>query len=584
MHGSADRGTRGVSVLVWLVWAAMTAGALWLVARYGSDVPSWDDWDMVPTLTHAQPVTAGWLWSQHNEHRVPLPRLLYLAVNRVTGTDFRATMVADAFAMAAVAAGMIVAARRRRGPRLADAFFPLVLLHWGQAANLLWGWQLQFFCSVVLACLALLAIVRAEPGARLGRSAVAVGLCAMLLTVSGANGLGLVPALALWPLALALFPPRWTGAARPAGRGALTVAVLALLLTAVYFVHWQPVPYHPKSHSVHQTLKTALQFLAIGLGPAGHVWWPISEYAALGLGAATAALLAWVWRTRPAERPRAFGLLLFLAAMVSLALGLGLGRDGFETRYVTLAAPAWCATYFAWRLYGPGSVRRIAPALLALAAAVALVPNVQFGMTYASDLRTHLSAFERDMAGGVPAYELIRRYGPWLHPHQDIVADYLRLLARAHVGPYARLQPDPSFAAFPIPLTPVQTVQLSWRGSVAQVEGPNPALLFELPEDRRVAGIRLTYQYRADDGTLPYIGIRWKPSGQPQFVPARYYKYSPTGDRANWERGAWTRLRDSTTTLTIWIDDTVRQIGITPDFRPATFRIAEFSLLVPRQP
>ncbi|MGN6391306.1 MAG: hypothetical protein ACTHM9_03520 [Gemmatimonadales bacterium] len=583
MPGSVERRPPGVMLAVWLTWAAMTAGALGLVARYGSNVPSWDDWDMVPTLTHAQPISVGWLWSQHNEHRVPLPRLLYLAVNRMTGTDFRATMVVDALAMAAVAAAMIMTARRRRGPSLADAFFPLVLLHWGQAANLLWGWQLQFFCSVVLACIALVAIVRTEPGADLGRSATTVGVCAVLLTLSGANGLGLVPALAAWPLAMALGPPRCTGAARPGGPGARIAATLALVLIAVYFVHWQPVPYHPKSHSVHQTLKTALQFLAIGLGPAGHVWWPFSEYAVLLLGAATVGLLVWVWRSRPVERPRALGLFLFLGAMSSLALGLGLGRDGFETRYVTLAAPAWCATYFVWRLYGPGLVRRGVPALLAASAVVALVPNVRFGLEYASDLRAHLSAFERDLAAGVPAYELIRRYGPWLHPHQDIVADYLRLLARAQVGPYARLRADPSFTSIPVPLEPVQTVQLSWRDSVARVEGPDPAVVFELPENHQVAGIRLAYRYRADDGTLPYIAIHWKTGGERSYDLARFYKYSPTGDRANWERGAWTRIHDSTTTLTLWIDDTVKQIRITPDFRPATFRVADLSLLVPER-
>ncbi len=580
MNAFAERRARGVLVAVWIAWAAMSAGALWLVVRYGSNVPSWDDWDMVPTLTGAQPVTAGWLWSQHNEHRVPLPRLLYLAINRVTGTDFRATMVVDALAMAAVAAAMVLAARRQRGANLADAFFPLILLHWGQAANLLWGWQLQFFCSVVLACIALLAIVRTGPGADPSRTATIVGVCAVALTLSGANGLGLVPGLAAWPIGLALLSPRWTGVNRRAGRGALAAGAAALVLAAVYFVRWQPVPYHPKSHSVHQTLKTALQFLAIGLGPAGHAWWPLSEYVVFLGGAATVALLAWVWRTNAAERPRALGLLLFLGAMASLALGLGLGRDGFETRYVTLAAPAWCAAYFAWRLYGPGTVRWVAPALFTAVAAVALVPNVRFGLAYASDLRTHLSAFERDLAEGVPPHELIRRHGPWLHPHQDIVADYLRLLARARVGPYTRLREDPVFSAVPVPETPVQTVQLTWSDSVARVQGPDPALVFQLSEDRRVAGIRLRYRYRADDGTLPYIAIRWKTAGERSFAPARFYKYSPTGDRANWERGAWTRLEDSATTLTMWIDDTVHQIRITPDFRPATFRIAELSLLV----
>ena len=98
-----------------------------------------------------------------------------------------------------------------------------------------------------------------------------------------------------------------------------------------------------------------------------------------------------------------------------------------------------------------------------------------------------------------------------------------------------------------------------------------------------MTGIRLRYRYRSDDGTLPYIGIRWKPGSQLEFAPERFYKYSPTGDRANWERGTWDTIHDSATTLTVWISDTVREIGITPDFRPAVFHIDELSLLVPER-
>ncbi|HEU5304639.1 MAG TPA: hypothetical protein VFU40_08350, partial [Gemmatimonadales bacterium] len=152
---------------------------------------------------------------------------------------------------------------------------------------------------------------------------------------------------------------------------------------------------------------------------------------------------------------------------------------------------------------------------------------------------------------------------------------------RARVGNYAALKLGPSFRTIPLDLQPVETTLLSWRDSTARVLGPRPALVFRLPGDRLVTGIRLRYRYQSDDGTLPYIGIRWKPSSQAQFVPERFYKYSPTGDRANWERGTWDTIRDSVTTLTVWISDTVREVGITPDFRPAVFKIDEFSLLVP---
>ena len=69
---SASRSRLGAAV-AWSVWLAMFVAAVAFVAQYASNVPSWDDWDMVPTLTRNQPITWNWLWSQHNEHRVPLP-------------------------------------------------------------------------------------------------------------------------------------------------------------------------------------------------------------------------------------------------------------------------------------------------------------------------------------------------------------------------------------------------------------------------------------------------------------------------------------------------------------------------------
>ena len=582
MPGSAERHPRFTAAAVWSVWAVMLVASLHFVSRYGSNVPSWDDWDMVPTLTGNQPITAQWLWSEHNEHRVPVPRLLYLAINQLTVVDFRTTMYFDALAMAAVAAAMIVVAQRlRRRPSLSDAFFPIIFLNLGQAANLLWGWQLQFFISVILGCIAFLAILRSGGAQSPPVAGMVAGSCAALLPLCGANGLGMAPAIGFWPLALTRIPADQGGQrGRPSSKVLVMLSAIALLLTAIYFVGWQPVPYHPKSYSVYQSLKTSLQFVTIGLGPAIRDWWPATGIMSILVFGTTVLRLLMVWREQPAQRGRVIGLLLFLGAIASLALGLGLGRNGFETRYVTLAVPAWCCAYFVWELY-PVALLRLLPTALAVMAAVCLWPNTRFGMAYAEELRGWLRRFEQDLASGVPAHELIHRYGPWLHPHQDIVADYLRLLRDAKVGPYGALRPEEAFRAMPVPLEPIETEQLEWRDSTARVQGPKPALLFELPADRYVEGIRLRYQYKSDDGTLPYIGVRWRPSSQREFVPERFYKYSPTGDRANWERGAWTRLGDSVTTLTIWIDDTVRQVGITPDFRPATFRIVELSLLVP---
>lgn len=97
--------------LVWAVCIVMTAATLLFVAHFSSNVPSWDDWDMVPTLTGEQPVTLGWLWSQHNEHRVPLPRLILLGLKGIVGINFRAAMFFDVLALTLLAATMIIIAQ-----------------------------------------------------------------------------------------------------------------------------------------------------------------------------------------------------------------------------------------------------------------------------------------------------------------------------------------------------------------------------------------------------------------------------------------------------------------------------------------
>ncbi|MCI0354869.1 MAG: hypothetical protein L0099_07515, partial [Acidobacteria bacterium] len=145
-------------------WVLMFGAALVFVAWYGSNVPSWDDWDMIPTATGVQPVTLEWLWSQHNEHRIPVPRLVMLGLYGLFGLDFQVGMYFNVISTALLALALAVAARRLRGRwSVTDAFFPLLLLNWGQGVNFIWGWQVEFYLSTVLAGIVLLVILPTSP-------------------------------------------------------------------------------------------------------------------------------------------------------------------------------------------------------------------------------------------------------------------------------------------------------------------------------------------------------------------------------------------------------------------------------------
>ena len=161
MSAAREPSARLAPAFVWGVWTLMTLIALACIARYGRNIPLAEDWLMVPPMTGHELHLASWLWAQNNEHRLPLPRLILLAVLSTTH-DFRAGMVLNVLSLAALAAAMIVTARWLRGgvTRASDAFFPLALLHLGDWENLVWAWQFQFVSSAVLICALMLVVTR----------------------------------------------------------------------------------------------------------------------------------------------------------------------------------------------------------------------------------------------------------------------------------------------------------------------------------------------------------------------------------------------------------------------------------------
>ena len=193
----ARSGEPGAALFVWLVWLAMAALTLAQVAHYGRLLPFSDDWTLVPCLTGDLPVTASWLWQPFNEHRIPIPKLLWVGLLEGSRLDFRAPIFFDAGLMVASSAGLLLAARRIRGRwAFADAFLPLLLLHWDQMA-FDWAFLLPFSSSVAMSA-AVLFVAATTPG-RLGPAGAAVaGLCVAALPLTGGQGLLLAAPLAAW--------------------------------------------------------------------------------------------------------------------------------------------------------------------------------------------------------------------------------------------------------------------------------------------------------------------------------------------------------------------------------------------------
>lgn len=458
----ATGSSRAARWFVWAVWAGMVAIALWHFAHYARNLPLAEDWDLVAPLTGHQPDLGRWFWSQNNEHRLPLPRLMMLGLLKASGGDFRAGMLFSIIAVAGLAAAMIEVARRRRNgrTRYTDAFFPILLLEVGDWQNLFWTWQLSFVVSVLLASIALLAIVR-RPGLDTPGVALATGAALILAPLSGGTGLVFVPPLLLYAGWQGVRLARAEGS--PSERRAATILIASAALTiaviGLYFVGYERPSWIPRNPGLGKSLVTALQFQTYGLGPAVRTSWTLwGTIANLLLLAATARVVfalrapssgnrrvAAPWE----ERQRAWGLLACLMSVAGVAAGMGYGRaavldvyNGWPDRYVLLAAPAFCIAYFAWELTGHDRVNRFARATLFALAALLLPLNTAFGREWGSWYVGGMDRVMRDIQDGVPPDVLADRHREFLIHFWDAgrLEAHMQMLHDAGIGPFRAMR------------------------------------------------------------------------------------------------------------------------------------------------
>jgi hypothetical protein len=425
--------------VVWGVWALLSIRLGAYVHANAFDVPFLDEWEMVDALTGHQPISLAWLWAQHNEHRIPLPRLVYLALAKLSGGDFRAGMYFNAAALATLAAAMILTARRMRGrTEWVDGFFPLVLLHTGHFENILSSFQVEFVLSTVLACAVLLMVVESAKPLTWTHGAIA-GTSLLALPLTGAHGLPFVPPLAIW---LAAWAWQSGSTSRAARRTAYGFAVASIALVVVYFIDYRSVSQHPPSGRIRITMQVAWQFLTMGFGPAIIPQWNTARFLALAVLAASLVTLAWRTARQPDERVRSLGLFGVLVAVVGLAIGIGWGRGGidrhlgFAFRYATLAAPWLCAAYFVAAGCRSATWRRAGQWTLVALSVAFFAGNSRVAGEYAALRREKFEAFQRDVANPIDAAELARRH-VFLYPQADRLAERIDRLRKAQYGGFA---------------------------------------------------------------------------------------------------------------------------------------------------
>jgi len=359
------------------VWVALTLAALGFVAAFGHDFPWADEWEFVPALLGAEPV-GPWLWTQHNEHRLPLPRAVYWLLFRLTH-DFRAGMVLQVALLAGASLRLMRVARRERGhARWTDALFPALLLHWGHAENFLMGYQICFALVAVLTVELFLA-ARGGHGWRVLPQTALLALC-------GGAGLVFVPLLMAWRLAAGSWAERvgW---------------LLPAAYLGVYFVGYARPPHHPPPSDPVLAVVVAAQVLALGFGYAAKFVWPAVAVALVALGVATL------------RHARTAGERVVIVAGGAVAAAVGVGRSGFGddemglwSRYGLLSAPLIVMAYLTFA--DQPRVQR----LLAVAVLAFLPFNLAVGVQWAAMLDRTLTPIVAAHRAGVPADDIVRDY------------------------------------------------------------------------------------------------------------------------------------------------------------------------------
>ena len=419
----------------------MLVAGLVYVARYAMTNPYVDEWAFVTVLFGERPAVP-WLWELHNEHRFPLPRVVYLGLFWLTG-DPRAGCYVSFLGISVVAAGLMRLARIvRNRSSLADATFPLLLMHTGQGENLYMGYQLVFMLTAALAA-ALLAVFVQSPGANPVRRASQATVLGWLLLSCGAAGLAYGVIAAVWAVYLAACSPM-SGRQR-----AILVALAALtpVYIAVYFQGYVRPGHHPPSAGLVESIRVGLQAQSMALGPSATGVWP-----AVAVGIAIVATLVvgqLAWRARLRDDPRFIGLLLYVGAAAAVAFGIGWGRSGFlddmgfAWRYGWLTAPAVWAAYFTWLLCG-GRVSVYGPVVLAVAAAIAAPINSVSGfLDGEKKVRPFEAAWEADVRAGMPADQLADKHFPdYPDAARRQIADAVRLMRERRYAYYDSPTPE----------------------------------------------------------------------------------------------------------------------------------------------
>ncbi|MBA4191957.1 MAG: hypothetical protein C0467_28590 [Planctomycetaceae bacterium] len=458
---SRGKSAIGQSLRSWLTglilggtWLCCFLAAWWLTAQTSPLVPKYDDWlVIVPVVTGHETVSPTWLWESLNEHKIPLPRLAYFVAVRCSGGDFRAGSFLSVLLLSLVSLGAMLVARRWRGTSsLADAFFPLLLLHWGQTHLFVVGSCLNFTIPLTLYYLVVFLVARPE-GLRGASNYPVVTLLLGAMALCGLVGVVLAFAPLVWMGVIGLNLLRVEGRRHQACY-CLTLVLGVAALMALNFRDftcphprgWPAAALDPESHVDRMRI-----LLAMSLGWLGE--WKSSVAAAgiVTLSIATVWALGKAVVKSPVERERSAGMISLLCSIPLVMVSIGFGRSFLTvgalwgmTHYVALGVGFVAILYVTSLFCFPRRVGSLVRGSLFLVALLVFAGNLIFPDRYPSALqvirriRNQEDLLVQNLVAGQSLPQAAKAFfGTQTDDRPERGAAYLEMLSDSHMGPFS---------------------------------------------------------------------------------------------------------------------------------------------------
>jgi hypothetical protein len=255
----------GMALLALAAGSYIFVSTVRMIVQCWTAVPYADQWDELILGADkffnggtARVETARWVFSQHNEHRIAIPRLIFAADRFLSGMDNRFNLFVMLASQATLAALMILIALRATGRRISEtiwvaAVVSALLFSAMQWENLLWGFQVQFIGVDLAALVTFAVLMQGSPGtARLATVIILESVAAYTLSSGMAVPFLTVP-LALWA--------RWPR------RHVALLGFAAVALLAAYLHGYQTPSHH---NDPIRTMWQADQVLAYVLDEIGN--------------------------------------------------------------------------------------------------------------------------------------------------------------------------------------------------------------------------------------------------------------------------------------------------------------------------